>query len=149
MCVDEAGGERVQSSVLYSVFAAWCKSSGETAWKQKGFSLAMEERGYKRLHSNVTWFLDIKLIKLMHDFVDANDHPVAMAADGKRTERQDVGDVEIWQLRQGAKSAAASIQPSQNGRIRFATKSLSCGRSGGLGGFFHTYMRAGAGAHEA
>jgi hypothetical protein len=72
----------------------------------------MEERGYKRLHSNVTWFLDIKLIKLMHDFVDANDHPVAMAADGKRTERQDVGDVEIWQLGQGAKSAAASIQPS-------------------------------------
>ena len=62
MCVEESAGDRVQSSVLYQVFEAWCKSSGETAWKQKGFSLAMEERGYKRKHSDVTWFVDIKLI---------------------------------------------------------------------------------------
>jgi putative DNA primase/helicase len=95
MCVQEAAGERVQSSVLYNVFEAWCKSSGETAWKQKGFSLAMEERGYKRKHSDVTWFLDIKLIKFVHDFVDSQGNAIAMSADGKRTEVHDVGDVEL------------------------------------------------------
>jgi putative DNA primase/helicase len=74
------------------VFEAWCKSSGETAWKQKGFSMAMEERGFKRKHSNVMWFLDIKLIRYVHDFVDATasgqDRPGR-----QRKRRQDAGDV--------------------------------------------------------
>jgi putative DNA primase/helicase len=92
-CVEEAVSERVQSSVLYQVFEAWCKSSGETAWKQKGFSLAMEERGYKRLHSNVTWFLDIKMIRYVHDFVDSEGHPVKIDQNGKKAEVKDAGDV--------------------------------------------------------
>jgi len=95
MCVEEAAGDRVQSSILYGVFEAWCKSSGETAWKQKGFSLAMEERGYKRKHSDVTWFLDIKLIRYAHDFVDADGHPVKMSADGRKEVARDVGDTEF------------------------------------------------------
>jgi putative DNA primase/helicase len=92
-CVEESAGDRVQSSVLYQVFEAWCKSSGETAWKQKGFSMAMEERQYKRLHSNVTWFLDIKLIRHVHDFVDEHGNPIKIAEDGKKTEVKDAGDV--------------------------------------------------------
>jgi putative DNA primase/helicase len=95
MCITESAGERVQSSVLYQVFEAWCKSSGETAWKQKGFSMAMEERGYKRLHSNVTWFLDIKLVRYVHDFVDADGNPVKIGAGGKKEEARDVGDIEF------------------------------------------------------
>jgi putative DNA primase/helicase len=95
MCITESAGERVQSSVLYQVFEAWCKSSGETAWKQKGFSMAMEERGYKRLHSNVTWFLDIKLVRYVHDFVDADGNPVKIGADGKKEEARYVGDIEF------------------------------------------------------
>jgi putative DNA primase/helicase len=94
-CVEECAGERVQSSSLYQVFEAWCKSSGETAWKQKGFSLAMEERGYKRKHSDVTWFLDIKLIRHVHDFVDSDGHPVKINEDGKKVEAKDAGDVEF------------------------------------------------------
>jgi putative DNA primase/helicase len=94
-CTEASGGERVQSSALYQVFEAWCKSSGETAWKQKGFSMAMEERGFKRLHSNVTWFLDLKLIRYVHDFVDANGNPVKIDADGKRAEAVNAADVEF------------------------------------------------------
>jgi putative DNA primase/helicase len=93
MCVVESPGDRVQSSVLYAVFEAWCKSSGETAWKQKGFSLAMEERGYKRKHSDVTWFVDVKLIRYVHDFVDSAGDPIKIGADGKKTEVSNVGDV--------------------------------------------------------
>ena len=94
-CVDDSAGDRVQSSVLYQVFEAWCKSSGESTWKQKGFSMAMEERGYKRLHSNVTWFLDIKLLRDVHDFVDDHGAPVKIAPDGKRPEAKDAGEVEF------------------------------------------------------
>jgi putative DNA primase/helicase len=74
----------VQSSALYAVFEAWCKSSGETAWKQKGFSLAMDERGFKRKHSDVTWFLDIKLIRYAHDFIDPDGQPVTSSQDNKQ-----------------------------------------------------------------
>ena len=95
MCVEDSPGERVQSSVLYQVFEAWCKSSGETAWKQKGFSLAMEERGYKRKHSDVTWFVDIKLIRYVHDFVDSDGQPVKIDQNGKKAAEKDVGDVEF------------------------------------------------------
>jgi putative DNA primase/helicase len=93
-CVEETIGERVQSSVLYQVFEAWCKSSGETAWKQKGFSLAMEERGYKRKHSDVTWFLDVKLVRSVNDFVDHDGHPIRVNQDGK-AEVKDAGDTEF------------------------------------------------------
>jgi putative DNA primase/helicase len=94
-CVDDSAGDRVQSSVLYQVFEAWCKSSGESTWKQKGFSMAMEERGYKRLHSNVTWFLDIKLLRYVHDFVDDHGAPIKITPDGKRPEAKDAGEVEF------------------------------------------------------
>lgn len=91
-CTAESPGDRVQSSVLYQLFEAWCKSSGETAWKQKGFSLAMEERGYKRKHSDVTWFVDIKAIRSVNDFVDHEGHPLKIDQNGKQKEPAYVGD---------------------------------------------------------
>jgi putative DNA primase/helicase len=33
-CVVASPGDRVQSSLLHQVYEAWCKSSGENAWKQ-------------------------------------------------------------------------------------------------------------------
>jgi putative DNA primase/helicase len=92
-CIAESPGDRVQSSVLYQLFEAWCKSSGETAWKQKGFSLAMEERGYKRKHSDVTWFLDIKTIRSVNDFVDHEGQPIRIDDTGKKMEVKDAGDM--------------------------------------------------------
>ena len=72
-CTEASPGDRVQSSTLYAVFEAWCRSAGESAWKQKGFSMAMDERGFKRKHSNGTQFLDIKLIRGVHDFTGDTD----------------------------------------------------------------------------
>lgn len=86
-CVEASVEDRVQSSSLYAVFEAWCKSAGEAVWKQKGFSLAMDERGFKRKHSNGTWFLGMKMIRTVDDF----------SAVGQRVpeEAVDAGEVEM------------------------------------------------------
>jgi putative DNA primase/helicase len=55
----------------------------------------MEERGYKRKHSDVTWFVDVKLIRYAHDFVDSEGHPVKIDQNGKKAEAADAGDVEF------------------------------------------------------
>jgi putative DNA primase/helicase len=81
-CTVREPGHRVQSSVLHQVYEAWCKSAGETPWKNKGFSNAMDERGYERIQSNVMWWLDIKLIKTVNDFVDYQGNPINMS-DGR------------------------------------------------------------------
>jgi putative DNA primase/helicase len=84
-CVEASPGDRIQSSALYAVFEAWCKSAGESLWKQKGFSLAMDERGFKRKHSNGSWFLDMKLIRTVVDFVGVGE-PHGEEADARDAE---------------------------------------------------------------
>lgn len=74
VCLSAVPGDRVQSSVLYAVYEAWCKSSGEKAWSARGLSMAMKERGYHSKQSNVMWWLDIKLIREARDFVDDSGH---------------------------------------------------------------------------
>lgn len=93
-CVVDSIGDRVQSSVLHQVYEAWCASSGENAWKNRGFSLAMDERGYKRKQSDVVWWLDIKLIKTVNDFVDHEGKPLRVRDDGQK-ESSDGGQIEI------------------------------------------------------
>jgi len=93
-CVVDSLGDRVQSSVLHQVYEAWCKASGENAWKNRGLSLAMQERGYKSKQSNVMWFLDIKLVKSVNDFVDAEGNALRMRDDNEK-EATDAGEIEI------------------------------------------------------
>ena len=83
-CVVDSIGDRVQSSVLHQVYEAWCASAGENAWKNRGFSLAMDERGYKRKQSDVVWWLDIKLVKSVNDFVDHEGKPIRVRDDGQK-----------------------------------------------------------------
>ena len=64
-------GSRVQSSRLYSVFAAWARASGERVWSAKGFSVAMGERGYRKVQNNVIQWLDVKLVASEIDFEEA------------------------------------------------------------------------------
>ncbi|WP_439399046.1 phage/plasmid primase, P4 family [Bradyrhizobium sp. PMVTL-01] len=93
-CTVREAGSRVQSSVLYQVYEAWCKSSGETPWKNRGFSLALDERGgYERKQSDVMWWLDLKLIKSVNDFVDAQGNPIRVSTGDDGNES--AGDVEI------------------------------------------------------
>lgn len=70
LCTEADAESRVQSSHLYNVFAAWAKAAGETEWKQKGFSKAMEEKGYKKKASDGMQWLGLKLIRQVSDFVD-------------------------------------------------------------------------------
>ncbi|WP_081494858.1 phage/plasmid primase, P4 family [Bradyrhizobium liaoningense] len=93
-CVADSIGDRVQSSVLHQVYEAWCKASGENAWKNRGLSLAMQERGYKSKQSNVMWFLDIKLTKGVSDFLDHEGNPLRMRDDGEK-ETAYAGAIEI------------------------------------------------------
>jgi putative DNA primase/helicase len=91
-CVETSPSDRIQSSVLYAVFEAWCKSAGESVWKQKGFSMAMDERGFKRKHSDVTWFLDLKLTRDVRDFVDGDGRPTTT---GQQHESAEAANDEI------------------------------------------------------
>ncbi|WP_316214317.1 MULTISPECIES: phage/plasmid primase, P4 family [unclassified Bradyrhizobium] len=94
VCVAASPGDRVQSSVLHEVYEAWCKASGEIAWKNRGLSLAMAERGYKSKQSNVMWWLDIRLVKSVNDFVDNEGKPLRQRSDESEVQRDD-GDIEI------------------------------------------------------
>jgi hypothetical protein len=60
-CTRTAPGKRVQSSKVYEVFLAWGRLNGGVQWTQTMFSRALRLRGYKRLQSNVVWWLDLEL----------------------------------------------------------------------------------------
>jgi putative DNA primase/helicase len=90
-CVAASPGDRVQSSELYKLYCAWCVSAGETAWKQRGFSMAMDERGFTRKQSDVVWWLDMKAVKTVNDFVDYEGKPIKARHDTQ----EEVADMEI------------------------------------------------------
>jgi len=58
------------------VHNAWARSSGNTEWKGKGFAAAMSQRGFKRSKSSVVYWLDIRLIKSVNDFIDHEGRPL-------------------------------------------------------------------------
>jgi putative DNA primase/helicase len=68
-------GSRVQSSTMHEVFNAWGKCNGAAEWSNKGLTAALEERGFKRVHSNVMWWIDVKLTKTVGDYIDAQGKP--------------------------------------------------------------------------
>jgi len=101
-CVVVAPDHREQSSVMHQVFVAWCRANGEAEWTNKGMSLALEDRGYVSKKSDVKWWLGVRLIKKVSDFVDGEGRPLRMSDDdepignvhsGKKRENGD--DVEI------------------------------------------------------
>lgn len=92
-CVEASSGTRVQSSVMHELFDAWCKSSGEKTWSPRGFGLALKERGFVSKQSNVMWWLDVKLIKSIHDFVDADGKPRHVSGDDDKKDETDAADV--------------------------------------------------------
>lgn len=75
-CIVADPGHREQSSKLYEVFQAWARASGEREWSARGFAQAMSERGYHIKHSNVNWWLDVRLTKTINDFVDMDGKPI-------------------------------------------------------------------------
>jgi putative DNA primase/helicase len=96
MCLKPAPGQRVQSSALFELYEAWCKSSGEKAWSARGLGLAMKERGYVSKQSNVMWWLDISTTRSASEFVDDHGRPRNMEQEIKPDGSMgDVGDREF------------------------------------------------------
>jgi len=78
--LDAAPDGRVQSIELHSLFCAWAKANGEKEWTVTGFGRAMIERGYERKKADVNWWVGIKTVKTVNDFVDHEGKPLRQAA---------------------------------------------------------------------
>lgn len=74
-CTTAKKGARMQSSTALESFNAFAKVSGGSEWKNRGFADAMAERGFKKIQSNVMFWLDLELVKFAHDFVDEQGRP--------------------------------------------------------------------------
>lgn len=83
VCVAADADGRVQSSVAYALFHAWCTASGEKVWTHKGFTMAMKERGYETHLSSVVYWVNIKLIKGVNDFVDHEGKAITARDDAR------------------------------------------------------------------
>jgi len=81
LCTVIEAGSTVQSSKLYDVFAAWTKAADEREWKQKGFSNAMAEKGFKRHKSSGMHWLDLRLVRAVGDFVDEHGNAKDISTD--------------------------------------------------------------------
>lgn len=75
VCVEASPGERVQASLFHQVFNAWAAANGERPWTATGLGRAMTERGFQRKQSNVNYWLDLRLVKTVDDFVDHEGKP--------------------------------------------------------------------------
>lgn len=60
-CTMSCPGARTQSSKLYQAFDGWLGSLGITSCSQKAFTMSMANAGYRRVTSNVVFFLDVSL----------------------------------------------------------------------------------------
>jgi putative DNA primase/helicase len=81
-CTEPDPSGRVQSSVLHEVFCAWAKAASEREWTQKGFSKAMVEKGFSKKASDGMQWLGLRLIKEVHDFIDANGRVIQQGVTG-------------------------------------------------------------------
>jgi hypothetical protein len=67
-CTRPAPGERLRATRLFRAFQSWCAHEGKSAMTVTLFGRALAERGLKRLHSNVNWWIGVELTKSVADF---------------------------------------------------------------------------------
>jgi putative DNA primase/helicase len=79
-CTVLDASSRVQSSALHRLFVAWAKANGEREWTATGLGRAMKERGFTSLHSDVNWWVGVRLVKSERDFIDAEGQPFTRAS---------------------------------------------------------------------
>jgi DNA primase len=78
LCTVPDPESRVQSSVLYETYQAWCKAAGEYEWKQKGFSQALKAKGLASKASNGMHWLGIRLVRTRNEFVDTHGNVLTL-----------------------------------------------------------------------
>ncbi|ASP30804.1 hypothetical protein CHH26_11615 [Qipengyuania flava] len=54
-------GMRCRAVDLFEAYHAWCDRAGVDGLTKRGFSAAMKARGFRKLHSNGLWWLDVDL----------------------------------------------------------------------------------------
>lgn len=70
-CCDTGSNYSIQSSKLYGSYRDFCSATGAYPETQKTFSLAMESRGFKKIHINKgNHFIGLKLIEAVPDESD-------------------------------------------------------------------------------
>jgi putative DNA primase/helicase len=80
-CVVADAGGRVQASVMHELYVAWAKSNSASEWTAKGLASALKERGFESHHSNVNWWLNVKLTRGVGDFLDNEGRPLKQRSD--------------------------------------------------------------------
>jgi len=70
-CVVVSKDDRVRSSEMHALFCAWGKANSVAEWSAKGLAMALKERGFISKHSDVMWWLGVKLKHQVSDFVDS------------------------------------------------------------------------------
>jgi hypothetical protein len=54
-------GSRCRGIELFEAYQSWCERAGVFSLSRRAFSAAMKARGYRKLHSNGLWWLDVDL----------------------------------------------------------------------------------------
>jgi putative DNA primase/helicase len=90
-CVVSDDASRVQTSELHRVFVSWCRANSEKEWTPQGFGRAMNQRGFRSKHSDVNFWLGVRLVKTVNDFVDNEGKPLRQSVAPKAAEALETG----------------------------------------------------------
>lgn len=79
-CVLSDPAARAGASALLELHNAWARAGGGSEWRVKGMHDALVDRGFKQLKSNGMFWLGIKLMKTVADFVGSDGKASSGAA---------------------------------------------------------------------
>jgi putative DNA primase/helicase len=99
LCTEPEAEARVQSSLLLEVHNAWARAGGGSEWRQKGFTDAMADRGFKSTKSSVMFWLGLKLTKSVNDFVDHEGKPLHGTGGAAREKQRGVDEGDDSEIR--------------------------------------------------
>lgn len=57
-------GARCRAVALFDAYDAWCQRAGVVGLSRRWFGAAMKARGFRKIHSNGIWWLDLGLIEM-------------------------------------------------------------------------------------
>jgi putative DNA primase/helicase len=80
-CVMEPDA-KTQSSYLWEVYKAWAKCEGGADYSNKGFTGILDDRGFDRKKDDKMYWVGVKLIKSVEDFLDSDGKPLRQREDG-------------------------------------------------------------------
>lgn len=92
VCTVADNGSRVQGSELYKVFVAWAKANGERESTNTYFGRSLADHGIIKKVSHLNYWLGIRLVKGVDDFVDHEGNPLRQAETPAGAAAQSEGD---------------------------------------------------------